>query len=90
MILSYEEIIKQVSEELDIPKEVVDTAYKSYWGFIKNTIETLPLKEDNITEEEFSKLKTNFNIPSLGKLNCTYKRLVGIKEQYNKTKNGRI
>lgn len=90
MILSYEEIIEQVSKELNIPKEVVDTAYKSYWNFIKNTIEALPLKDETITEEEFSKLRTNFNIPSLGKLNCTYVRLMGIKERYNKMKNGRI
>lgn len=90
MILSYKEIIKQVSEELNIPEEVIDIAYKSYWGFIKNTIEALPLKEDNIAEEQFSKFRTNFNVPSLGKLNCTYSRLMGIKERYNKMKNGRL
>lgn len=83
--MNYSEIIKQVSEELGIPVKVVDTAYKSYWKFIKQTIQALPLKCD-LTEEEFMELRTNFNIPSLGKLTCTYDRMIGVKKrlEYNK------
>lgn len=78
--MNYSDIIGKVSKELNIPIEVVDTAYKSYWVFIKKTIQSLPLKDD-INEEEFAKLRTNFNIPSLGKLNCTFDRMMGVKKR---------
>lgn len=80
--MSYPDIISAVSKELNIPKEVVDLAYKSYWMFIKQTIQNLPLKED-INEEEFSKLRTHFNIPSLGKMVCTFDRMMGVKKRFN-------
>ena len=80
--MRYPDIISAVSKELDIPREVVDLAYKSYWKFIKQTIQELPLKED-INEEEFSKLRTNFNGPSLGKIVCPYDRMMGVKKRYN-------
>lgn len=80
--MTYQEIVTLLSEELDIPEEVVDTAYKSFFGFIRTTIAGLPLK-DELSEEDFSKLKTNFNIPSLGKLHCTYDRYRGMKERLN-------
>ena len=79
--MNYPDIIGKVSQEMDIPLEVVDTAYKSYWKFIKQTIQSLPLKDD-ISEEEFAKLKTNFNVPSLGKLTCTYDRMIGVKKRF--------
>lgn len=78
--MNYPDIIGKVSQEMDIPLEVVDTAYKSYWKFIKQTIQSLPLKE-NLNEEDFAKLRTNFNIPSLGKLTCTYDRMLGMKKR---------
>ena len=65
---------------MNIPVEVVELAYKSYWKFIRNTIQELPLKEA-LSEEEFAELKTNFNIVSLGKLSCTYDRYLRKKEQ---------
>lgn len=80
--MKYSEIINQVSKELDIPVEVVDKAYRSSFEFIKNKIQSLPLKE-NISEEEFSELRTNFNIPSLGKLVCTFDRMEGVKKRFN-------
>lgn len=84
--MTYKEIINKASTELDIPYAIVDKTYKAFWRYIKNTIENLPLKED-LTEEEFLKLQTNFNIPSLGKLNCTYPRYVNMKKMYNKAKD---
>ena len=59
--MNYPDIIGKVSQEIGLPPEVVDTAYKSYWKFIKQTIQSLPLKDD-ISEEDFTKLRTNFNI----------------------------
>ena len=79
--MNYPDIIGKVSQEMDIPLEVIDTAYKSYWKFIKQTIQSLPLKDD-ISEEEFAKLRTNFNIPSLGKLTCTFDRMMGVKKRF--------
>ena len=79
--MNYPDIIGKVSQEMGLPLEVVDTAYKSYWKFIKQTIQSLPLKDD-ISEEEFAKLKTNFNIPSLGKLTCTFDRMMGVKKRF--------
>ena len=79
--MSYPDIVGKVSRELNLPKEVVDKTYKAYWLFIKNHIQSLPLKE-NLNEEDFAKLRTNFNISSLGKLSCTYDRMLGMKKRY--------
>lgn len=83
--MSNNDIFNIVSKELNIPVEVVSKAYKSYWEFIRKIIESLPLK-DNISEEEFSKLRTNFNIPSLGKLCVTWDRFIGCKKKFEMIK----
>ena len=41
------------------------------------------IAKEDINEEEFSKLRTNFNVPSLGKMVCTYDRMMGVKKRYN-------
>lgn len=84
--MKYSDVIDQVSKKLNIPVEVVDEAYKSYWKFIRQTIQSLPLM-DHLDEEEFNKLRTNFNIPSLGKLYITWDRLIGCKKRFNYLKN---
>lgn len=77
----YSEAIKQVSTELGLPPKVVKEAYESLWTFIRNNIKALPLKGD-LSKEEFDKLRTNFNIPSIGKLSCTYDRMIGVKKRF--------
>lgn len=84
--MTHKEIIQKVSNELNIPYEVVNSAYSSYWKFVRETIQALPLKED-LTKEEFLKLRTNFNVPSLGKLTCNYERMLSIKEKYKNDNN---
>lgn len=79
--MRYLDVVGRVSKELNIPEEVVSLAYKSYWSFIRQTIQSLPLKND-ISEEEFAEMRTNFNIPSLGKLSCTFDRMVGVKKRF--------
>lgn len=79
--MDYSSIIDSVSTELDIPREVVDLAYKSSFEFIRDKISKLPLKE-TLTEEDFKALRCNFNLPSLGKLSCTYDRYLGMKERF--------
>lgn len=74
-------ILEQVSKSLGIPLDVTTEAYNSFWEFVRSSIEDLPLKED-LSEEQFNQLQTNFNIPSIGKLYCTYDRYKGIKDRY--------
>ncbi len=81
----YSEAIKQVSTELGLPPKVVKEAYESLWTFIRNNIKALPLKED-LSKKEFDKLRTNFNIPSIGKLSCTYDRMIGVKKRFEHIK----
>lgn len=80
----YDKLFKQFTKEVaisqNLPEEVVIVAYRSFWEFIKVTIKELNLKDD-ITEEEFNKLRTNFNIPSIGKLFITWEKLQNIKNR---------
>lgn len=75
------DIYLDVSRTLGISPDVIEKVYKAYWLYIKTTIQALPLKED-LTEEEFFKLRTNFNIPSLGKLICTLDKYKGTKKRF--------
>lgn len=81
-----DEIIMQVSKELDIPYKSCRSVYHLMFLFIKNKIEVLPLNE-SITEEEFNKLRTNFNIPSVGKLSCSFKRYKNTKKRFKILEN---
>lgn len=78
----YKDIINQVSRDLNLSPDTVNKVYKAFWKYIRDYIQNLPLK-DSINEQEFSQLKLNFNIPSLGKLTCTYKKYIGVKEKFN-------
>ena len=78
--MKLERVYKQVALELGLDKSDVKEAYQLYWNFFRKSIEALPLKED-LTEEDFSKLKTNFNIPYLGKFSCTYDRYLRMKKK---------
>ena len=73
-------ILKKVADEMNLDYKLVHKVYYDYWKFIKNQIEQLPLKED-ITEETFNSLKTNFNISSIGHLTCYYRRILNIKNK---------
>ena len=77
-----EAVINRLSKELNLPPEVIEKTYKAYWFFIRETIQGLPLKEE-LEEDKFNKLRTNFNIVGLGKLSCTYDRYLGIKKRRN-------
>ena len=86
--MTYPDIVIKVSKEIGLPPEVVDKVYKSYWMFIKQTMQALPLKEELIPQD-FSRLRANFNIPSLGKLSCTYDRMMRVKERFKYIKKFR-
>lgn len=84
--MTYKEILHKVSEDTGIDIEVVDKIYKSFWLYIKDSVQKLPLKEE-LTEAEFLALKPNFNIPSLGKLCVTYDRYKGVKAKFKYIKS---
>lgn len=84
--MTYEQILNRVAEELELPVDLVRNTYKAYWQFIRDTIQQLPLKED-ISEEDFKKIKTNFNIPSLGKLYCTRDRYLRVRKRFEYINN---
>lgn len=79
--MNYKDIVNKVSGDNSISPDIVDKTYKAYWKFIRDSIQELPLKNE-LSEEEFQSLKPNFNIPSLGKLTCTYKRYSRVKEKF--------
>ena len=83
--MNYQDAITHVANKLELPVEVVKEAYESYWKYIRCTISELPLKDD-LSEEEFNKLRTNFNVPSLGKLAVTWDRYKAIKDRYKYVK----
>ena len=81
--MTYDEIIAQVAKSTGLSKKLVDKAYRAYWWAVKEYIRNLPLKED-LTDEEFSKLRPNVNIPSLGKFYVTLERYRKVKARFNK------
>lgn len=83
--MTYWEIVNKVSGDIGLSPDTVDKTYKAFWKYIRDTIQELPLKED-MSGEEFLMLRPNFNIPSLGKLTCTYKRYSGVREKFKHIK----
>jgi nucleoid DNA-binding protein len=80
--MTYDEIVSEVAGSTGLSKKMVDKIYKLYWKSVREYIKSLPLKED-LTDEEFMKLKPNVNIPSLGKFYVSLERYKKLKESYN-------
>lgn len=85
-MLKLSNVYKKVSLELGLDENDVKEAYNLYWRFFRESIESLPLKEE-LSKEEFSKLKTSFNVPSLGKFYCTYDRYLRMKNKLKKSRD---
>lgn len=81
--MKYQELITKVSKDLGYSQDIIKKVYQSYWLFIKSTIRNLPLDKD-LTEEDFTNLRTNFNIPSIGKMVCRYSDYKTVRNRYNK------
>lgn len=77
----YEEIYKEVADEVNLSPDVVKGIYEGYWLFAKEYIKGLNLKSDTLTEEEFIKLNASVNFPSLGKLMYPINRFRAIKSR---------
>ena len=79
--MTFKQIIKQVAKELNLPEDLVRSTYKSYWKVIKQIIERNNIESNYnliFTSDEFNNNVININVPSIGKLNCTY-------DKYQKT-----
>lgn len=63
--------IDKMSTELSIPKDVIIKAIESQYEFIKKKTKELHF-DPNLTREEFNAMKTNFNIPCIGKLYASF------------------
>ena len=83
------DIVTKAAKLLGLPTDYVWEVYKTYWAFVRNYISNLELKE-NITKEEFSKLKTSINIPSLGKFYIDWDYLQAKKKENERHKNKSI
>lgn len=77
--MKVEDAIRKVAEEMNLPYEVARTAYFTMYRFIREKMSELPLQDD-LTDEEFSQLRPNFNVPSLGKFYVTLDRYHSIKK----------
>lgn len=77
--MEYKEMLERVSDATGFSKTLINKTYKAYWKAVKEYISSLPLKED-LTDEEFNKLKPNVNIPSIGKLYVTLDRYHKMKK----------
>lgn len=76
--IELERIALKHNIKLEEVKEVIDSMY----GFIREKTTSINFNEKELTKEEFLDLKTNFNIPCIGKFVAgyyTYKKINKIK-----------
>ena len=82
-------IVRKAGDELGIPFKQAIAAYRGYWLFIKELIESMPLEDSS--EEEYEKLRTSINVNNLGKFHTSYERVQRIKKSekiiYDRTYN---
>lgn len=79
--MTYKEIISQMASNLNLPNREVDCIYRAYWKAVRMHITSLPLKED-LSDDAFSQLRPNVNIPSIGKLYVTSDRYRRMKNHH--------
>ena len=71
-------LLSKIAEANSLTVEQVSDIKNSPFEFIRETIKNLDFREIN-TKEELQELKTNFNIPKIGKLHANYYNLKRIK-----------
>ena len=74
------EILTKIAKEHDLSIKEVEDIYCSPFKFIRSITNELPVKDID-DEEELRKLKTNFTLPSLGKLHLNIFKVLRFKEK---------
>lgn len=78
--LELREIAKRYNISTDEAKEIISGMYT----FIREKVVSLEFKDTKYTREEFDKIKTNFNLPCIGKLCASYYNYSRINKLNNK------
>lgn len=81
--MNLKEIYERVALEEGIDKKDIEKIYRNYWKFVRKFLASIVLKDTDYSEEEYNKLRTSINIPSIGKFYCTYKRYLSVKRKFN-------
>lgn len=63
--------VKELAEKYNLDVDVVKKIICSQYDFIQKKTKELEFK-DGLSREEFDKMKTNFNIPGIGKLYASF------------------
>ena len=71
-------VIKITAKELNLPEDLIKNTYMSYWKIVKDSIQSIPLKD--INTDQIKEYKTSINIPSLGKFTCNINKFITLKE----------
>ena len=80
------EKIRELSLKHNLPMGLIEEVVTSPYDFIRKKSKEIEFK-DGMTREEFDSMKTNFNIPSIGKLyasNFLYNEIQKKKNKNNK------
>jgi hypothetical protein len=64
--------LEKIAAKHNITIEEVKAVIDSMYGFIREKVTDINFTEKELTKEEFSNLKTNFNIPCIGKFVAVY------------------
>ncbi len=78
--LELREIAKKYNITVNEAKEIISGMY----SFIREKIISLEFKDTEYTRDEFDNVKTNFNIPCIGKLCASYYSYNRINKLNNK------
>lgn len=69
-----DKLAKELAEEMNIPKEVVLVAYRSFFQFSRDVFANIPF-ETMETSEDLEKYRVSINVPFLGKFYSNWNRV---------------
>jgi spore coat polysaccharide biosynthesis protein SpsF (cytidylyltransferase family) len=72
-------IMQELADEYKLTLAEIEAVYESQWDFMVDTVEDIDF--DTVTEEDFKSLKTNFNIPTLGKFYTTFNKVKNVRRK---------
>lgn len=64
--------ISRIAINHGLTTDEIESVIDSMYSFIRDKVVNLEFKGAELTKEEFGDLKTNFNIPCIGKLCANY------------------